>query len=142
MSLRTDELVLVEARVANHKRSLFFAYLFWFFLGYWGVHQFYLGRIKHGLIMLVCGTVGLSSLVFGSIGFLGISLEQRPGRYGRAVDTFAGMTGLGIVLFGLWLLLMIIDLFLMPFYRERHMKRLRVKFMRDLQVETALRTRP
>lgn len=34
------------------KRSLVIAYLLWFFLGYGGVHRFYLGRWFSGLLML------------------------------------------------------------------------------------------
>ena len=32
------------------------------FLGHWGVHKFYLGYNKEGVIMLLCGTVGIPLL--------------------------------------------------------------------------------
>lgn len=29
------------------------------FLGHWGIHKFYLGRNVEGVVMLLCGTVGI-----------------------------------------------------------------------------------
>lgn len=48
------------------------AWLLWFFLGYFGAHQFYLGNNQRGTIYaVVCGLSILLSLVFiGFIGFL------------------------------------------------------------------------
>jgi TM2 domain-containing membrane protein YozV len=31
-----------------------------FFLGHWGVHKFYLGYTKEGVVMLLCGTLGVA----------------------------------------------------------------------------------
>lgn len=36
-------------------KSILLAYLLWFFLGYFGVHRFYLDRPTSGIIMLLCG---------------------------------------------------------------------------------------
>lgn len=48
------------------------AWLLWFFLGYFGAHQFYLGNNQRGTIYaVVCGLSMVLSLVFiGFIGFL------------------------------------------------------------------------
>ena len=40
------------------KRSALLAYLLWFFLGWFGLHRFYLGRIGSGPALL--GLLGLS----------------------------------------------------------------------------------
>jgi TM2 domain-containing membrane protein YozV len=54
------------------KKSLLVAYVLWFFLGYVGVHRFYLGRIGSGLLMLVVSTLFavLTFVSFGIFGFL------------------------------------------------------------------------
>jgi TM2 domain-containing membrane protein YozV len=68
------------------KRSVLVAYLLWFFLGYVGVHRFYLGRVGSGIAMI--GIFGLSWLLSW---------------------VFIGYVGLALI--GLW---WVIDLFLIP----------------------------
>ncbi|WP_082511775.1 TM2 domain-containing protein [Devosia sp. Leaf420] len=41
----------VSAQYDIEKKSLVVAYVLWFFLGYVGVHRFYLGRPISGLIV-------------------------------------------------------------------------------------------
>ena len=40
------------ARYQANSRNIVIAYLLWFFLGFLGVHRFYLGRVFTGLMML------------------------------------------------------------------------------------------
>ena len=55
------------------KRSALLAYVLWFFLGWFGLHRFYLGRIASGVAMLVLH--GFSWLThFILIGFVGFAL--------------------------------------------------------------------
>lgn len=57
---------------ANRKSALL-AYVLWFFLGWFGVHRFYLGRIGSGLLILVIH--GLSWLThFILIGYIGFAI--------------------------------------------------------------------
>ena len=52
------------------KKSALLAYVLWFFLGWFGVHRLYLGRVTSGLLMLVLA--GISWLLhFVLVGFLG-----------------------------------------------------------------------
>ena len=53
MQLTTHQQQLVEDRLSNEGRSALIAYVLWFFLGNFGAHRFYLGRIGSGLGMLV-----------------------------------------------------------------------------------------
>jgi TM2 domain-containing membrane protein YozV len=43
-ALTTEELMLIEQRVTNAKKSTGAAYLLWFFLWFLSGHRFYLGR--------------------------------------------------------------------------------------------------
>lgn len=55
------------------KKSALLAYVLWFFLGWFGVHRFYLGRVVSGVVMLALW--GLSWLLhFILIGFLGFAV--------------------------------------------------------------------
>lgn len=59
----------IEQRVANEGRSALLAYLLWFFLGFFGVHRFYLGRWVSGLLMLILFGIG-SALTVLLVGYL------------------------------------------------------------------------
>lgn len=44
MSFTTEDMILIEQRAANDKKSAGAAYLLWFFLGWISAHRFYLGK--------------------------------------------------------------------------------------------------
>lgn len=49
-TLTPEEEKLIDQQVSRHKSSQFASYLLWFFLGIFGVHRFYNGVIKTGII--------------------------------------------------------------------------------------------
>lgn len=53
------------------KKSVLVAYLLWFFIGYFGAHRFYLGRVLSGIVMLVMFLLSMLLTVV-AIGFLGL----------------------------------------------------------------------
>ena len=56
-------------RFEANKKSVLVAYLLWFFLGWLGIHRFYLGYVVSGLILLACWAVGsVLSVVY--VGFV------------------------------------------------------------------------
>ncbi len=57
---------------ANRKSALV-AYVLWFFLGYLGVHRFYLGRVASGLTMLLLGLIS-AALTVVLIGYVGLAI--------------------------------------------------------------------
>ena len=44
MSFTTEDMILIEQRASNEKKSAGAAYLLWFFLGWLSAHRFYLGK--------------------------------------------------------------------------------------------------
>ncbi len=60
-------------RYDANKKSALLAYLIWFFLGLFGVHRLYLGRITSGLVMLALHGISWV-LAFILIGYLGFAL--------------------------------------------------------------------
>jgi len=62
---------LVAMRYDANKRSALLAYLLWFFLGWFGIHRFYLKRAGSGLIILVLAliSVPLTVVLIGYVGF-------------------------------------------------------------------------
>jgi TM2 domain-containing membrane protein YozV len=70
----TQDAVAMMRYDAN-KKSVIIAYLLWFFLGMFGIHRLYLGRIASGLILL------LLTLVAGALYwiFIGMVLMVIPG---------------------------------------------------------------
>jgi TM2 domain-containing membrane protein YozV len=57
------------ARYHANAKNIVIAYLLWFFLGFLGVHRFYLGRVMSGVMMLALWVIG-SALVAILIGWL------------------------------------------------------------------------
>lgn len=55
-------------------KSIAVAYILWFFFGQLGVHRFYLGRIKTGVVQLILGVIGWFLLPVGVGLFLLIPL--------------------------------------------------------------------
>ena len=52
MALSTSQMMLIEQRVGNEKKSTGTAYLLWFFLGFLSGHRFYLGRWGTALLQI------------------------------------------------------------------------------------------
>ena len=55
-----------------NKKSALVAYVLWFFLGWLGIHRFYLGRTMSGVVMLLITALSwaLSLIFIGHLGFL------------------------------------------------------------------------
>jgi TM2 domain-containing membrane protein YozV len=70
MALSTEQLMLVEQRIANDKKSTVVAYLLWFFFGGLGVHRFYLGKSGSGAAMLALTILGFLTAVI----YIGVAL--------------------------------------------------------------------
>lgn len=62
MALDTQQQMLIEQRITNDGKSTLVAYLLLVFLGGFGAHRFYLGRIKSGVAMLVLFVLGWATL--------------------------------------------------------------------------------
>lgn len=68
MTLTTEQQMLVEQRLSNEKKSTGVAYLLWFFVGWLGVHRFYLGKTGSGVAILLLTLIGWFTIAF-LIGF-------------------------------------------------------------------------
>jgi TM2 domain-containing membrane protein YozV len=55
------------------KKSVLITYLLWFFLGWLGVHRFYLGRITSALAIAALGLIGGGLTIIG-VGYLLLGL--------------------------------------------------------------------
>ena len=68
-SLSDKDLVIFNAELQRRSKSTVLAYVLWFLLGGLGVHKFYMGKVRWGLIYLVLGVFGwfffLAGLVAG-----------------------------------------------------------------------------
>jgi TM2 domain-containing membrane protein YozV len=49
----TQDMILIESRVANEKKSAGAAYLLWFFLGWISAHRFYLGKPVSAVLQIL-----------------------------------------------------------------------------------------
>lgn len=66
--LTQQELQILQSEYENKKKSTLISYLLWYFLGLFGMHQFYLGNPLQGILYLVLLTIG-SLTAFILIGF-------------------------------------------------------------------------
>lgn len=53
MSFTTEDMILIEQRAANEKKSAGAAYLLWFFLGWVSAHRFYLGKPVTAVLQII-----------------------------------------------------------------------------------------
>lgn len=60
--LDTRELLLLESELKNRGKSMVVAYILWYFLGIFGGHRFYMGKIGTAVTQLI-----LSLTFFGMI---------------------------------------------------------------------------
>lgn len=86
MALTTEQMLFVEQRLTNEKKSLAVAYILYFFLGSFGGHRFYLGRF---------GTAIMQMLLF-------------------LLATATAIILIGYIFFAIWGLWMLYDLFFIP----------------------------
>lgn len=73
MALTTEQEMLIEQRVTNEARSTGASYLLWFFLGSFGAHRFYLGRVPSAIVMLLLSIVGWATAIF-IVGYLFLAI--------------------------------------------------------------------
>lgn len=53
MAISTEQQILIEARIANERKSAGVAYAFWFFLGIVSAHRFYLGKPGTAILQIL-----------------------------------------------------------------------------------------
>ena len=53
MGLSTNDMIFIEQRIANERKSTGAAYLLWFFLGFLSAHRFYLGKPVSAILQIL-----------------------------------------------------------------------------------------
>ena len=53
MRLSTDDMIYIEQRASNERKSAGAAYLLWFFLGFLSAHRFYLGKPVSAILQII-----------------------------------------------------------------------------------------
>ena len=107
------EMQLIESRVANDKKSVGVAYGLWFFLGLWGIHNFYLGKTKTALFQLLGGAAAIVLLLSGG---LLLNLGSL----------------LGVLVLVAWALSFFCDMFLIPGRVKRNADALRANLSHEM----------
>ena len=101
--LSQQQFFILESEMQKRRKSLPLTYVLLIFLGALGVHKFYLGKTKQGLLYLVLGVVGFISLLIGE--FTGLISF---GASGNLLFRF------GLVCLAILVILLIVDLFTTP----------------------------
>ena len=76
MAFTTEDMILIEQRAANEKKSAGAAYLLWFFLGWISAHRFYLGKPVTAILQIIS--------YFFLVGFVAALLQARHAPASRA----------------------------------------------------------
>lgn len=114
--LSVAQLQLIESRIANERKSVGLAYVLWFFLGLWGIHNFYLGKPGMAVFQIAGGVVGIVLVMTG---------------------TGSGMGVIGILVLAAWVLSFLADLFLIPGRAKAYSDRLRHQYEQELLFKQA-----
>ena len=99
------KMTLIETRLSNEKKSVFLAYVLWFFFGSFGVHCFYLGKPMSGLFRIASIWLGII-LVFA--------------------------LGSGALFLVIGSLLLLIDIFRIPGFARAYLDNRRMMYERNL----------
>ena len=92
--LTEKQLTILDSEMQKCRKNPVVVYLLCIFLGSLGVHQFYLGNVKRGLLYLIMGILGWISMFAGGTSFL-----------------LGGGGGFGVILG--WLLITVLGFFLL-----------------------------
>lgn len=92
--LTEKQLTILDSEMQKRRKNPVVAYLLCIFLGSLGVHQFYLGNVKRGLLYLIMGILGWMSMFAGGTSFL-----------------LGGGGGFGVILG--WLIITVLGFFLL-----------------------------
>lgn len=119
MTLSQNPAVLsaVELRIANEQKSVALSYVLFFFLGFLGIHCFYLGRTLRGLVELGLGLIAWIML-----------LSVLTGNAGGLVGAAIAWLIVGVLF--LW------DLFAIPKYARLHREQLRERLLKSMGAPT------
>jgi TM2 domain-containing membrane protein YozV len=115
---------LIEAMVASSKKSMFTAYALWYFAGGLGAHNFYLGKPMLGGLQIASLPFMLCMVVIGEW----IGAETIGGQVVSIV---------GIAAFGIMLVSLLIDPFLIPSRVRAHSDRVRAQLEAEADWQAA-----
>jgi predicted branched-subunit amino acid permease len=107
--VNTEQLAVVEQRIANENKSTGLAYVLWLFTGVLGIHNFYVGRPGLGAAEPLLFVVGIAASINGSF--------------------------VGPVCLGLCGLLLFFDLFTLPGAIGRHREQLRKQYIAEFAAQ-------
>ena len=124
--LRDDQIQVIELRVLDRRKSRLVAYLLWFFLGGFGVHNFYLGKLKLATFQLF-GLVVSFALAPTDIGEID---PQNPDFVLTLVTIFV------VLLSAAYFLSIPADLFLIPSRVRSHSAKLREEYIAELSAKS------
>jgi hypothetical protein len=110
-SLGEKELQIFNAEMQRQQRSVAIAYLLWFFLGWAGVHKFYLGKVVQGIVYAVFGIGGL--IAANPLVILALIVPTPEGQE-PTLTALAGAAAIGLLALFVWGILMLWDLFTIP----------------------------
>jgi TM2 domain-containing protein len=116
----TEQLAVVEQRIANESKSSALAYVLWFFLGTLGIHNFYIGRTERGIAEFALLMGG--SFLWGAFSAFARRIEGGGGAIFLVIPVTCWIT---------WTVMWLIDLFIIPNEIKKYRDRLRAEYLAE-----------
>lgn len=90
----TEDMILIESRVANERKSAGAAYFLWFFLGFISAHRFYLGKPVTAILQILSyfilvGFVWWVLDIFLIPSIINDKMDETRGRFTRDLRRYA-----------------------------------------------------
>ncbi|MEQ8829544.1 MAG: TM2 domain-containing protein [Alphaproteobacteria bacterium] len=98
------------------KKSAGLAYVLWFFAGWLGIHRFYCGKTKSGLLQLFAGVGALIVMIVSLAGGMGAAMSGDT----AAADAAGGATGLAMLVWAGVAVWIFVDVFFVGRWVSRH----------------------
>lgn len=114
--LSDREFAILQSELSQYSKSAGLAYVLWFFFGWMGIHQFYIGQILRGVLYL--------GLCFG--GWFGVG----------AAFADAALSTITMIMWGMLGILLFVDLFTIPSQIKKIRKNKKKEIIKDIQSQS------
>ena len=126
------EFHILQSEVERRKKSVGLTYVLWFFLSFFGIHKFYLGKIWAGMLYIIAPSIAWIFLFIGLV----MTIDPNELHYaseGMEEGHYMAMIGfMGLFAYAIW---WFIDLFTIPTQVDKYNEGIEIETIKSFKRE-------